>query len=429
MKIPCSNCNQRLEIPEELAGQTIECPACNASLAVPALLAPPPTAPRVEVATPQVSAQLKPVPQRKTAAQPKTASSQNSKSPIPMEAIASAAGVVVVVLILMFSSRPTVLILGTTLIIVGSIVAGVAAIVLLIANFKKDVVWGLLNFVSCGIPMNVFAIMHFREVKKTYLAYLASMAVAFVGYAITASVAISATSDAVSATVDFLEKYSTNAIQQPQSLKPPTAEAPDISIHEAAGAHSFRKANIEAVKQHLAAGTDVNAKDWVNRTPLYYATIRRHKEIAELLIANGADVNAKDSQGETPLDLADFSGPEIADLLRKHGGKSGGGLRAPIHVAAGATGRKGNIEAVKQYLAAGTDVDARDAEDKTPLQHAAYWGHKEIAELLIAEGADVNAKDNAGTTTLDWAKNKPEIADLLRKHGGKTGEELKAEGN
>jgi uncharacterized protein YxjI len=38
MKIPCTNCNQHLEIPEELAGQTIECPACNTSLAVPALV-------------------------------------------------------------------------------------------------------------------------------------------------------------------------------------------------------------------------------------------------------------------------------------------------------------------------------------------------------------------------------------------------------
>jgi len=36
MKIPCSNCNQHLEISEELAGQTIKCPACNTSLAVPA---------------------------------------------------------------------------------------------------------------------------------------------------------------------------------------------------------------------------------------------------------------------------------------------------------------------------------------------------------------------------------------------------------
>ena len=102
-----------------------------------------------------------------------------------------------------------------------------------------------------------------------------------------------------------------------------------------------------------------------------------------------------------------------------------------IHGAAGAAGRKGNIEAVKQHLAAGTDVDARDRQDKTPLQHAAYWGHKEIAELLIAKGADINAKDNAGKTSLDWAMYKmfafplkgkaakKAIADLLRKHGAK----------
>ena len=64
--------------------------------------------------------------------------------------------------------------------------------------------------------------------------------------------------------------------------EPPTAKVPDISIHDAT-----KKGNIEAVQQHLAAGTDVNAK--------------------------GAD-------GKTPLDSADG---EIADLLRKHGGKTG----------------------------------------------------------------------------------------------------------
>ena len=41
MKIPCNNCNQHLEIPEEISGQTIECPACNTSLAVPAIIAAP----------------------------------------------------------------------------------------------------------------------------------------------------------------------------------------------------------------------------------------------------------------------------------------------------------------------------------------------------------------------------------------------------
>ena len=41
-----------------------------------------------------------------------------------------------------------------------------------------------------------------------------------------------------------------------QSPEPPTTKAPDISIHKAA-----YDGNIEAVKQHLDAGTDVNAKD------------------------------------------------------------------------------------------------------------------------------------------------------------------------
>jgi ankyrin repeat protein len=42
----------------------------------------------------------------------------------------------------------------------------------------------------------------------------------------------------------------------------------------------------------------------------------------------------------------------------------------------------------------------------------------------------VNAKDVKGLTPLDTAiyGKKPQTADLLRKHGGKTGEELKAEG-
>ena len=70
-------------------------------------------------------------------------------------------------------------------------------------------------------------------------------------------------------------------------------------------------------------------------------------------------------------------------------------------------------------------------------------GNKEAVELLIAGGTDVNAKDEDGETPLDWAirgstkamqesahpRHHHETADLLRKHGGKTGEELKAEGN
>ena len=66
----------------------------------------------------------------------------------------------------------------------------------------------------------------------------------------------------------------------------------------------------------------------------------------------------------------------------------------------------------------------------TPLHRAADEGYKETVELLIAKGADVNAKNKDGETPLDTAiqRKKNETADLLRKHGGKTGEELKSEG-
>ena len=95
--------------------------------------------------------------------------------------------------------------------------------------------------------------------------------------------------------------------------------------------------------------------------------------------------------------------------------------------------RDGNIEAVKQHIAAGTDVSARHNMGRhTPLYFAVFKGHMEIAELLIANGADVNAKDDNGNTPVDWIDvddvDSKEIADLLRKHGGKTGEELKAVG-
>jgi ankyrin repeat protein len=135
-------------------------------------------------------------------------------------------------------------------------------------------------------------------------------------------------------------------------------KAPDISIHEAAS-----DGNIEAVKQHLAAGTDVNAKNNDGWTPLHFAGYRGgHRKITEMILK---EAKPADRPARWP-----------------------------------------------------------------PLQSAFWKSHNEIIELLIANDADVNAKSNFSETPLDQVSmfKHPEIAELLRKHGGKTGEELKAEG-
>ena len=66
-------------------------------------------------------------------------------------------------------------------------------------------------------------------------------------------------------------------------------------------------------------------------------------------------------------------------------------------------GYEENIEAVKKTLADGADVNAKDEDGRTPLLHAAYQGNNEIAELLLANGADVNAKNEVDTTPLHHA--------------------------
>ena len=167
--------------------------------------------------------------------------------------------------------------------------------------------------------------------------------------------------------------------------------APDISIHDAAGT-----GNIEAVKKHLAAGTDVNAKDEGGETPLHNAISNGHKEIVELLIARGVDVNAKSEWGDTPLDWAasvDEENPpetkaakrEIADFLRKHGGKTGAELKALMprlvqhgRFAFSFVAKKGKVyevqdsfdllswEVIKTYTGTGASVRFDEERDHDP---------------------------------------------------------------
>ena len=238
-------------------------------------------------------------------------------------------------------------------------------------------------------------------------------------------------------------------------------------IHDAAW-----DGDLAGVQAELDKGVNVNAENSVGQTPLHIAAGEDHKEIAELLIVNGVDVNAKDDFGQIPLHEAAWEGhTEIVELLIANGADvnvSNPGDPTPLHYAA----IWGHKEIVELLIAGGVDVNAKDSVGQTPLHFAAGGDHKEIAELLIANGVDVNAKDDFGQTPLHYATfyvhkeivellidngadvnaqnlygstpldsgkaifgessevqaAKKQTATLLRKHGGKTGEELAEQG-
>jgi ankyrin repeat protein len=79
--------------------------------------------------------------------------------------------------------------------------------------------------------------------------------------------------------------------------------------------------------------------------------------------------------------------------------------QTPLHLAAGSTSSSGSDRkiTVELLIARGADVNARDAQRRTPLHEVAYYDRKDIVELLLSKGADVNARDDSGETPLFMA--------------------------
>jgi len=107
--------------------------------------------------------------------------------------------------------------------------------------------------------------------------------------------------------------------QQTSSTEVNKPSVPRISIHEAA-----EKGDLEAIKQHIAAGTNINSTNGKDgETPLHRSITRGQTEAAKLLIEKGCDINiGRSRDGDTPLDMAESRGrAKIAKLLRDKGAK------------------------------------------------------------------------------------------------------------
>jgi Ankyrin repeats (3 copies)/Ankyrin repeat len=89
--------------------------------------------------------------------------------------------------------------------------------------------------------------------------------------------------------------------------------------------------------------------------------------------------------------------------------------RTPLHYAA----ENGHTAVAEFLLANKAEIDAKSNIGKTPLHLAAFAGRIDVVELLLANKANVNAKDNDGRTPLHWAtlRGHKDLAALLLANG------------
>jgi uncharacterized protein len=182
----------------------------------------------------------------------------------------------------------------------------------------------------------------------------------------------------------------------------------------------------EVVALLLDAGADVNVKDALGETALTLALERARLDLVRLLVDRGADVNARNRFGRPALILA-------IEMLRPYSGMD----------------ESAAVALIKAMLDKGADVNAKDSgqttvtmvanegfgvrgvmtetgpggnvDGRTPLMTAVRMGDTQAIRVLLAKGADVNAKDSEGKTALMLAteRNNAKLIELLQQAGAK----------
>ena len=221
--------------------------------------------------------------------------------------------------------------------------------------------------------------------------------------------------------VDILECLKKHEIQ----VDIPIGFNEEIAMHFAALNNS-----VNAMKWLKAQGSDINAPNSYNKTPIHYAAEHNAVAAMEWLKVQGADINAgihyKDpgaienwnnyyswlmaqvayldaiNNNYTPMHFAaannavnamkwlETQGVDVN--VRNPRGET------PMHRAAAAL--NDNRDAMEWLQAQGVNVNVRDASDRTPMHFAASFGILDALNWLETQGADINARDRDGNTPL-----------------------------
>ncbi|KAM6541155.1 hypothetical protein CsatB_005602 [Cannabis sativa] len=213
----------------------------------------------------------------------------------------------------------------------------------------------------------------------------------------------------------------------------------DRILHDAA---AMNRADMIEILCKSMGNLGVNSSDTDGRTPMHEAAARGHVEALRSLLSAGGNAEIRDSRGWTPLHCASSEGHyEVVECLLERSnakyvvdrdGRTAFALAAdnghtellaPLHLndALHRAARLGDVNGLKSCLAEGANVNVRDQNGWTALHRAAFKGDVESARALISHGAQVDALDDAGYTPLQCAveAGKAAISMLLMASGAR----------
>ena len=176
------------------------------------------------------------------------------------------------------------------------------------------------------------------------------------------------------------------------------AAAPDTRLTDAA-----RAGDQDAVSRLIASGATIDAPEPDGTTALHWAVYNDDIAMTGRLLDAGANVNAVNRNGATPLTLACTNrGAAVVERLLKAGADvSLAPAGAPPLLACA---RAGAVPAVQMLIARGADVNAKDTwRGQTALMWAASEDHAELIKVLLAGGAEVDARSTGNFTALMFA--------------------------